>query len=1173
MRNNKKTNKGEILFIIISSLLVFTSLFSLAFADMNKSSDGGKSLNKVNLKAGDAYRMFINNIDLPLDKQGIIANVNIGGRAGGELDGKVFLFSGGFYLTGKDGNSVWGNAVASASRIQDYQCGTIKDGKNDPRAQLYVVSKSDGDFAQSWIEWKDAVDLGADFYDGDKDGVYDPVDKNQNGVWDKDEDRPDLVGDQTVWCVYNDGINTALRQWPGQVPKGIEIRQSVFAFASAGLLGNIVFVRYNIVNTGTVSAVLDSVLFSVWADPDLGDPYDDLVGCDTLLNAGFLYNEGADVNFGPNPPCFLIDFFQGPIAYIPGKSFTDNNNNGVYDAGDIPLDTAYNVRGLVMGVDTIIGASNLGLSSFVHYQQSDPLLGDPAFVPEARNYQFGKDRKGKIPDPCTWTLGTVAGGVTCANVDPRFWYSGNPVTNVGWINTSPTDQRLMLNTGPFRLEAGKPVTVVAAYVVGRGSDAINSITIAKKIDNFAQFIYDNNFKAPPTPPAVQPVVSTSDDFIDIEWDTEKQVNFKDSTIAWNIKFEGFNVYEYKTNTTADIVNFQPNSGVIARYDINNFIQDVYKEDAQTHAITLKYPTSTDENSLDKKIYADPTTGKIRLRLTTDPLTGGPLIKGKQYYFAITSYGLNRDALINKAGGAFGTVGNYYISGAAFTGEVENIPQIFIVTVGENKFQPPIEEITGTREGPSNGEVTFDVVDKEALTGDTYSVKFFVDSSAASYNPFWKLINDRTGVTLIDSCNQYLFGKTSIASNLERDGFIPRIKEIKATIGTVKYSSSGDPTISDLSVDRGTGAYYVGTDIDQGRKYPIEKELPGLSGIQSSYIKADQLRKVELRFGENGKAYRYLNGFVGNAITRASSYTYAVGVIATDTTGKGPVGNLGNGFVDVPFTAWVVDSAFGEQKQLAVGFIERAKNFQKGISGNPDGVWDPDTSLKQSVELIMIFNAPFDPNGQQIEYTGGVFDSKAAWADLKGYVLPAESQTSSTQKKIAKSGFFNSLYVVGVEKKLDANIGATKSKITVPISVYPYTTKDVYKFVSTPQGSLTQNEKKEIFNKVNVFPNPLFAFNAATSYNNGNPDEPFVTFSNLPEEITIKIYTLSGVLIRTLTTQDKSSPTSPFLRWNLQNESDLRVASGMYLAIVSSPGYGTKILKFAIIMPQKQIQRF
>ncbi|GAB6281345.1 MAG: hypothetical protein STSR0008_00840 [Ignavibacterium sp.] len=102
---------------------------------------------------------------------------------------------------------------------------------------------------------------------------------------------------------------------------------------------------------------------------------------------------------------------------------------------------------------------------------------------------------------------------------------------------------------------------------------------------------------------------------------------------------------------------------------------------------------------------------------------------------------------------------------------------------------------------------------------------------------------------------------------------------------------------------------------------------------------------------------------------------------------------------------------------------------------------------------------------------------------------------------------------------------------------------------------------------------MLGFNTATSYSNSNPDEPFVTFSNLPRDVTIKIFTLSGSLIRTLTTEDKPSPDSPFLNWDLKNEDDLRVASGMYLAIVNAPGYGEKILKIAIVMPQKQIQNY
>ncbi|MDZ7765272.1 MAG: hypothetical protein U5K00_12725 [Melioribacteraceae bacterium] len=57
---------------------------------------------------------------------------------------------------------------------------------------IYVIESTDPDFGPSWQDWSDAVDLGADFYDGDGDGQYSPTDLNGNGEWDADEDRPDL---------------------------------------------------------------------------------------------------------------------------------------------------------------------------------------------------------------------------------------------------------------------------------------------------------------------------------------------------------------------------------------------------------------------------------------------------------------------------------------------------------------------------------------------------------------------------------------------------------------------------------------------------------------------------------------------------------------------------------------------------------------------------------------------------------------------------------------------------------------------------------------------------------------------------------------------------------------------------------------------------------------------
>jgi len=204
---------------------------------------------------------------------------------------------------------------------------------------------------------------------------------------------------------------------------------------------------------------------------------------------------------------------------------------------------------------------------------------------------------------------------------------------------------------------------------------------------------------------------------------------------------------------------------------------------------------------------------------------------------------------------------------------------------------------------------------------------------------------------------------------------------------------------------------------------------------------------------------------------------------------------------------------------------------------------------------------------------GFQSSELTWANFVGYDIPEDVVVSNTQREMANSAYFNILYVMAIEMDTTGTI-TDGDKFIIDIDTYPYTMADAFQYQSTQGGALTEDEERDLFSKANVFPNPLYGFNTGTSYAPGGvPDEPFVTFSNLPTEITIRIYSLSGLLLRTLTQADKSEPSSPLLRWDLQNESQLRVASGMYLAIVSSPKYGDKVMKFAIIMPQKQLPKF
>jgi hypothetical protein len=213
---NPKLNLSKAL----SLLLIFSSLLFIGF-----SGEKDKML-KTNFNQTDAYYLKLDRFELPFANNGVLAGVQVGQNTStAKFDGQTVIFSGGFLLAGRlyPGTyyeRIWANGVMPTFRIFDYQPGKVGMDQKDQRNKIYIVQSSDHPFSQSWIDWKKAVELGADFYDGDNDGVYQPVDKNGNGRWDFDEDKPALIGDFTAWCVYNDGVPTPNRRIPTVSPLG-----------------------------------------------------------------------------------------------------------------------------------------------------------------------------------------------------------------------------------------------------------------------------------------------------------------------------------------------------------------------------------------------------------------------------------------------------------------------------------------------------------------------------------------------------------------------------------------------------------------------------------------------------------------------------------------------------------------------------------------------------------------------------------------------------------------------------------------------------------------------------------------------------------------------------------------------------------------------------------------
>jgi hypothetical protein len=329
---------------------------------------------------------------------------------------------------------------------------------NDPHFRVYKIDANSGPGDPDWDEWP--WEEGA------------PVDEYGD---------PLLMGDQTLWCVYNDADPLRHSNSAGQTsPLGLEIQLTVFAYDSAEVLENVVFMKFLIINNG--SNFLEETYLSLWSDPDLGGPSDDLVGCDTTRWVGFCYNaDNDDPVYGTTPPCVAYDFLQGPIVPSPG-------------------DTA------IVSGEPYPDFRNLPMTSFNKYINGT----DPHSAQESYWYMLGLNAV-EPPNPPQPYIDPTTGDTT------TYVCSGDPVAGTGWLDGNPADRRFMMSSGPFDLD---PISeyndsiiigvtaqeVWTAIVMGQGTDRLNSITVMRENDDIAQALFQANFL--PVEPTPYPVVPT-----------------------------------------------------------------------------------------------------------------------------------------------------------------------------------------------------------------------------------------------------------------------------------------------------------------------------------------------------------------------------------------------------------------------------------------------------------------------------------------------------------------------------------------------------------------------------------------------------------------------------------------------------------------------------------------
>ena len=229
-------------------------------------------------------------------------------------------------------------------------------------------------------------------------------------------------------------------------------------------------------------------------------------------------------------------------------------------------------------------------------------------------------------------------------------------------------------------------------------------------------------------------------------------------------------------------------------------------------------------------------------------------------------------------------------------------------------------------------------------------------------------------------------------------------------------------------------------------------------------------------------------------------------------------------VKIPFEVWDVE----RNVQLNASFTDGTQKIAEIDSGTFVPTWAPRGNC-----VVYVVASEYDEQIHNNGFTGQ--DTMATWT----FQFTPETvwRTGDIVKiNIADPDTFPKPVVAGVEE-----------------------------FSFSLQGeTINMSNVKEKLDLINVYPNPYLAYNLLET----GLHQEHVRFINLPEQCTIRIFSISGQLIRTI---EHNDPTSLTHNWNLRNENNLPVASGFYIAHIDVPDIGEKIIKMAIIFRKQRLK--
>jgi hypothetical protein len=428
---------------------------------------------------------------------------------------------------------------------------------------------------------------------------------------------------------------------------------------------------------------------------------------------------------------------------------------------------------------------------------------------------------------------------------------------------------------------------------------------------------------------------------------------------------------------------------------------------------------------------------------------------------------------------------------------------------------------------SDGFVTPIVVNPAASTGNTYQVRF--DSVE-----HWYLLNSTTNqIVIANQTNQ----SGDLDYPIVQGGIFlrvigPRVPGLKPD--TWQWMGSRFLTFAG-------GADGLGFEEFNGAVGWASPRT--VFGDGNHVVQGFELKKIEIRFAPVNTIADTLVGGEFNPNDPNTSYSYRYLHLAGNPPARPSfapwiVNPIVGGYqyqdyrISAPLAVYDMDT--NPPRRLTVGFLEN-----NVLGGSVDGYYWP----------------PFFSNASNTDSTG-----PQEWLFIFDETYTGATPNPANQKEIINGNHRVMYFATWARRNNNPwppnNIFIlTPNRLNTPNDVFTYTLPAPNRSVALEKASVE---------KINVFPNPYYAFNPAET----NQFVRFVTFNNLPLKVKMRIFNLAGHLVRTLEKDDDSQ----FLRWDLNNQRNNPVASGIYIAYLeltlSSGEIVTKVLKLAIIQEKQ-----